>query len=277
MNADLPIDHSSIHYYDADYPSPTGPFAENFDATTAAQGIADDVQRYQQLAAEVRGDVLELCCGTGRVAIPLARAGLRVTAVDVSRGMLQRLAANLAREPGSVAERVTAIEQDVTRLSLPRRDYALAIVAFNSLLCITEFEAQLAALRSISAHLAVGGKLVLDVINPLVLSVAGDPKPKAFFTRRNPHTGNPYTRFAMTGPFDAAQRQELYGWYDELDAEGLVRRRPYSMRWRPIFRYELELMLRAAGLRVTALEGDHQGAPFSATSSHLFVQAVKES
>lgn len=71
MNAQLPDSDPSIIYYDSDYPSREGnPFPENFDATVAAQGLSDDVQRYLQFAASAGGPMLELCCGTGRVALP---------------------------------------------------------------------------------------------------------------------------------------------------------------------------------------------------------------
>jgi hypothetical protein len=88
------------------------------------------------------------------------------------------------------------------------------------------------------------------------------------------HTGHTYTRFAMQDPFDERQRQRLHGWYDEADDEGVVRRKPYSMHWRPVFPYELELMLRIAGLRIDAIEGGHLGEKFVASSPSMFVQAV---
>ncbi|MEA2600169.1 MAG: hypothetical protein QOF89_1161 [Acidobacteriota bacterium] len=70
------------------------------------------------------------------------------------------------------------------------------------------------------------------------------------------------------------QVQELFGWYDEIGADGLVRRAPYSARWRPIFRYELELMLERAGLEV---EGGHRHEPFTAWSQKMFVVARRRS
>ena len=57
MNANLPDDHSSVYYYDGDYPGQAiSPFPENFDPATLDQGIAYDVDRYQELADESRGD-----------------------------------------------------------------------------------------------------------------------------------------------------------------------------------------------------------------------------
>ena len=90
MNAGIGPNDPTIYYYDSDYPSPFDTlFPENFDETTEFQGIAFDLERYQELVTEQGGPVLELGCGTGRVAIPLARKGFEVTGVDVSQAMLE--------------------------------------------------------------------------------------------------------------------------------------------------------------------------------------------
>jgi len=273
MNAGLSDAHAAIHYYDGDYPSPFGPYAENLDEITEYQGVAADLERYQELARDQK--VLEACCGTGRVAIALARAGISLVGVDISTGMLETARENLSRESEEVRSRVRLIEGDLTRLSLEERDFSLAICAFNSLLCIPSFDGQRAALSSLAAHLQKGGRLALDVVNPTKLQWAGDPVPKPFFTRRNPHNGRTYTRFAMSSPFDAEQRQKLHGWYDELDENGGVHRRAYQMTWRPIFRFELELMLREAGFSILSIEGGHRKEKFGSESPRMFVIAEK--
>lgn len=277
MNSILDLrHHPSITYYDSDYPSPitATSYPENFDGTTEYQGIAKDLVRYEEIACNIGGPVLELCCGTGRVLIPLARRGMNVVGVDVSSGMLEGARINLAREDSEVASRIELVEQDVTTLSLGSRRFRLAICAFNSLLCIVDFDAQLRVLERARAHLEEGGLLVLDIVNPLDLDLRGSSLPKAFFTRRNPHTGNRYTRFSMSDPIDEKQRQRLHGWYDEIDPDGVVHRTFYSMHWRPIFRYEIELMLRQSGFRLTAIEGGHAKEPFTASSPSMFIQAV---
>jgi SAM-dependent methyltransferase len=91
MNANISDADSSIHYYDSDYPSQgLGPYPENFDEITKFQGLAFDVARYKELAQAYGDPVLELCCGTGRVAIPLAQSGFRVVAVVFSASRTSR-------------------------------------------------------------------------------------------------------------------------------------------------------------------------------------------
>lgn len=274
MNASAPPDDPVIDYYDSDYPSAFhNPHPENFDEVTAFQGVRDDVARYEDLAGAIDGKILELCCGTGRVALPLAARGHRVTAVDMSAPMLERFRINMNRWPPEVAERLTLVQQDICQLDLQDKDFALCIIPFNSLLLILDLESQRAALHRAGRHLRPGGELIVDVLNPLQLTLGGSPIPKPFFTRTNTLTGQRYTRFAMADPLDEHQRQRLHGWYDEVGPDRHLKRIHYSMRWRPIFRFELELMLETAGFTITSIEGGHHSEPFKADSPHMFTRA----
>lgn len=278
MNHNAAFDHPTIYYYDADFPSQTlGKYPENFDEFTKAQGIAFDVPRYIEMARETDGAILEVCCGTGRVAIPLAREGFRVTGVDISEGALSQFAEKLQAQGSEVSERVKIVHQDATLLSLENREHGMAILAFNSLLCIPDFESQKTVLKRVGEHLKPGGLLVLDIRNPLAAmkTVTGDPAPRALYTRRNPHNGNAFTRFSVWDAMDENQRLRMHGWYDEVAADGVVRRMHYSMHVRPIFRFEIELMLEAAGFQLAGIEGGARKEPYTAQSEYMWIQARK--
>lgn len=274
MNSTLPDDDPSIDYYDSDYPSRDhGVYPENLDPVTEIQGVAHDVDRYVELLASVNGPILEIGCGTGRVAIPLARTGHAVTSVDVSDGMLDRFREKLKNEADALRSRLTLVRADATELDLPQRDFAAVLLPFNTLPCIPDFAAQRNVLARAAAHARDGALLLIDLINPRKVDPAGDPTPRPFFSRRNIWNGRRYTRFAAAGPMDAEQRQELKGWYDELDDDGRVRRTSYSILWRPLHRSEIELMLETAGFTVEAVDGDHRGGPFNAHSPKMFIHA----
>lgn len=271
---ELPANDPEFYYYDSDYPwTEGGECPSNWDDDAQEQCLAD-VPRYLEIAAEVGGPILELCCGTGRVALPLARAGHQITGVDLSGQQLEQFRHNLARQEPQVRERVELVQQDVTQLDLGERTFGLAILAFNSLIMLSDFEKQRQALQALTRHMEVGGRVVIDVLNPMQLDIHGDNIPRPFVTRTNPRTGNTYTRFGMASPFDADQVQRLYGWYDELDAEGRVYRRNFSWTWRPVFRHELVLMLNEAGFTVESLEGGHNGEEYHAGSRLMFFQAT---
>ena len=274
MNPGIGNDDPSIYYYDSDYPSPAESlYPENFDSITEYQGLAFDIARYLGLVGEFGDPVLELCCGTGRVAVALARSGAEVTGVDVNPGMLEKFRNALKEEEPEVAKRVSLVEQDITQLILEGKPFRTVILAFNSLLCIPDFSGQCAALQAASRHMTAGSRLFIDMVNPLQLNLGGDPVPKPFFTRKDKSTGETYTRFAMMGPMETDHKQRLYGWYDQITPEGLVKRRPYSLYWRPIFRFEMELMLRQAGLELIQIEGGHRKEPYTSQSPRMFIIA----
>jgi SAM-dependent methyltransferase len=274
MNSTLSADDASILYCDSDYPSKDhGRFPENFDAVTEFQGVARDVDRYLEILVQEGGPILEVGCGTGRIGIALARAGHRVTGVDVSPGMLDRYRRKLERESAELRERIALHQVDAATMDVGTGRYAVALLAFNTLPCVTEAAAQQAVLECIARHLKPGGLLLIDLVNPLLLNLAGEVTPKPFFTRRNEWTGRLYTRFAMMGPMDADQRQLLHGWYDEIRDDGAIERRHYSITWRPLFRSEITLMLEKAHFEVERVEGGHRGEAFKRDSGTMFIWA----
>jgi SAM-dependent methyltransferase len=276
MNNDVPDDDASVVYYDGDYPSlETGGARAGDAALLARLGMLGDVGHYLAVARRTGGPVLDIGCGTGRVAIPLARAGVSVWAVDVSAGMLARLEARLAREPPGVRQRVQPVRQDAAGLDLPERGFALAILPFNVLMLIPHLTAQRATLAAAAAHLAPGGELALDVMNPLTQDPGAQTRAVTATPRASPHTGNPYIRHDLCGPMDADQRQRLYGWCEELLPDGRSTVTDFSFHWRLIFRDELDAMLNEAGFTVTAVTGDFGGAPWTAGSGRIVVTAVK--
>lgn len=277
MNIDVDLNSPVFEYYDSDYPSKdNNPIPENFDATTVYQGLAYDTGRYIEIAKETGGPILELCCGTGRVTIPMAQAGFDITGVDLSPYFLKQCEGKVAKADGDISKRINLVEQDITNLDLDEKQFKMAYIAFNSLICLPYFDLQCLALKAIRKHLAPSGVLVIDIINPLGLNFQGDNTPKLFYTRKNIHNGNCYSRFAMMGPLDENQRQELHGWYDEIDSKGIVNRKYYTQYWRPAFRYEIELMLKESGFSIKTIEGGHKKEAYTSQSPRMFIQAIAE-
>lgn len=280
MNPHVPESDGSYLYYDSDYPWPDDLATDpSLQASALRQGILHDVPHYVGLAKELADlrcrslKLLELACGTGRLSIPLAREGFCVTGLDASATMLAGLARRLERESRDVAARVTAAQGDLLQLDMPVRDHDMVIMGFNLLMLLADFEAQIIALEKVRDHLAPGGFLALDVVNPLVMPLGATQAPEVSYSRVNRRTGNLYTKFALVGTLDERQVQRNYGWYDEVVPGGAVRRTHYHFDWRPIFRFELELMLRQTGFDLVRVDGDFQGSPFDAGSAKIVVVA----
>lgn len=111
--------------------------------------------------AKEAGEILDIGAGSGRIAIPLARRGINVWAVEPSPAMRREFERKLQREPAPLRERIVIVEGAAQAFELGRR-FPAAILSgtFDHLL---DDEARLAALRNIHRHLLAEGVLVFDV------------------------------------------------------------------------------------------------------------------
>ena len=228
-------------------------------------GFDDDVALYLELAAG--GDVIELGCGTGRVAVPLAEAGLRVTGVDLSPAMLAR-----ARERAE-GLRLRLVEGDVRTLDLGER-FGSVLLPLGGLQHMATIAEVAAALATVARHLAPGGRAVVDVEAPHPDDWLPGPRPliehwtRAFV--EDPDSCAPGGRgapsatvtklVAVEGRPVEALRLVTYH-FDVQPAEGPLQRVTQQFALRVITAGELELAGRLAGLRVAAWYGDYDGAP----------------
>ena len=125
--------------------------------------MTEDVPFYVAEARKAGGPVVELGVGTGRVAIPIARAGIRVIGVDSSPGMLE-----ICAREAETAGVTHLLELRLGDLADPPVTERVRLVTspFRALLHLADDEARLAALRTVRRLLAPGGRFVFDVFAP---------------------------------------------------------------------------------------------------------------
>ncbi len=243
--------------------------ARFFDADYA--DYLDDLPVIEAFAQRTGGPLLELGCGAGRLLIPLAEAGYRVTGVDLSPAMLA-IAGDKARRAG-VTQRVTLLQGDYTDMPLGG-PYRLAFVVMNTFLHLLSQADQLAALRHWAEHLTPGGLLLIDVLHPDVAQLAsfdGRLELEKWWT--DPETGHTVMK-QLTRTVDLAE-QTLHVTlvYDEIAADGQLRRTlaPFDLRY--LWRFEAELLLKQAGFTLEALYGDWTLSPFEGSSDRMILVA----
>ena len=224
----------------------------------------DDIELYLALAAAAPSDVLELACGTGRVAVPLARAGHRVVGVDIDRAMLDRARAAWAGvAPAEQAGALELLDADLTALDLGRR-FDLVILGLNTLHELGPREAQLAALRTAAAHVAPGGRVVVDAWLPRPEDlVAYDGRIELAWLRADEETGELVAKL-WTADYDAAtQVATLTAFFDAWPAGGgSLRRTSRRDRLHLLPASEMVALAEQAGLRAGQLAGDYSMTPF---------------
>jgi SAM-dependent methyltransferase len=139
--------------------SPYNPIARLYDAWSAS--VTEDVEFYVKEARASGGPVVELACGTGRISVPIAKAGISVIGVDASAGMLE-----VAREYAATEGVVLDLRLgDLREPPVPER-VPLVLIPFRSLLHMTTEHERLRALRAARELLLPGGRLVFDVFAP---------------------------------------------------------------------------------------------------------------
>jgi SAM-dependent methyltransferase len=241
-------------------------FAEFYDHV-AAYRDRNDVGFFVDLAREAQGPVLEAGCGTGRVLVPTARAGVTIDGLDNSPAMLDVCRTSLEREPADVRARVRIHLADMRAPGLSG-GYALVTVPFRSFQHLLTVDDQLRALAALRALLVPGGRLVLDLFNP---SLAFLTDPRAMM---EPHVepasvlpdGRRLVRaYRIVSRDYFAQTQVVEFSFETTDLEGRAHTQRESFTLRYLFRYEAEHLLERSGFRVDALYADYERRPFGAT------------
>jgi SAM-dependent methyltransferase len=213
--------------------------------------------------------------GSGRLAVPLADAGHRITGVDLDQAMLAR--ARAAASAAGVEGRLTLVEGDIADVRLPAAgSFALAILALNSLFLLPDRAAQRAAVRTMADHLAPGGLAVVDIWLPDAEDLGRcDGRISLEYGRRDPASGWTVTKAASAHHDPARQIVTLTTIYEEGASGEPPRRWLRVDRLRLASADELRGFAEDAGLEVELLAGGYDLGAIDAGSDRAVLVAVK--
>jgi ubiquinone/menaquinone biosynthesis C-methylase UbiE len=228
---------------------------------------------YLELAAkcsEKGQPILEIACGTGRVASQLARAGARVTGFDLSLSML-----DVARLENTDIPNSRWLKADMRDFKL-NESFGLIISPGHSFMHMITISDQLACLACLRRHLDSNGLLVLHIdhqdmpwLGDLRRDLGGVYKPGEQVI--DPHTGHLVCTQRAWWYQPVTQTATAVTRWEEFDAAGesLDRWETGPNRFHCFFRYELEHLLQRAGFQVEALFGDFYRGELSDTSTEM--------
>jgi SAM-dependent methyltransferase len=213
-----------------------GEVAERYDKSTAGMPVEPVVDFLLPLAA---GGALELAIGTGRIAVPLAKRGVRVAGIDLSPDMVAELRKKTDEIPVEVGDMTTTTADGA---------FSLVYIVFNSINNVTSQDGQVGVFANAAAHLGPGGCFVVEVGVP-------NTRPLEVFDLSDTHVGVDELDFAT---------QRLVSHHFSL-IDGQWRR--LSVPFRSVSPAELDLMARLAGMELRERWADWARSPFTAEST----------
>jgi SAM-dependent methyltransferase len=256
------------------------PISEFYDAEYADQAILkQDVGFFLAQAGDEALDVLEIGCGTGRAAVPIACQGHRVVGFDVDEAMLD-IAAERGREAQLDERRLRLLAADATDPQWPKRlgsgRFDVCCCFFNTFLAFGSPESQEICLSAARSVLKPGGRLWLDVFNPNLELIAGsiggaDELEPTLFALPDGRSVMRLTKLKASTVRQVTQVTFDYEWFER----GRRRRRSrrFEMAW--IMPRELERLLRICSFRIEQVWGDYDGSALKDGSPRQIVSAVR--
>lgn len=223
-----------------------------------------DVPFYREQAARANGPVLELMAGTGRVSLPLIKAGVDLTCVDYSADMLDVLRRKLYGQGLSAVLH----QMDVRKLKL-NRQFNLIFVPFQSFTEIASLDDECAALERIHAHLADGGRFICTLHNPAVRLRSVDGLYRLWLKSPLSSGGSALLWGAQSHQDGLVSIDEFYEVYD---ARRMMQARHHvELAFRLLTRVQFESMAADAGFAVERLSGNYDGSPFEEETSPYMI------
>ena len=231
--------------------------------------VRQDLPFYVEEAVASGGPVLELGCGTGRVSLAIARAGVNVTGLDSSPEMLEQARLKVDTLPHGSGT-LTLLQEDMRRFKLDRT-FPLVIVPFRGFLSLLTVEDQTTTLLNVRRHLAPGGRLVFNVFVPDLdmLTQDGDV-PRHLRDVTDPDTGASYVLWHLSDFDNYSQTISARLIIERLDDRGAVDRRIYrDFQLRYAHRWEIHHLLTSCGYEILDLYGDFDRIAFDEDSTEM--------
>ncbi|MGZ5424183.1 MAG: class I SAM-dependent methyltransferase [Candidatus Aminicenantales bacterium] len=230
-----------------------------------------DIPYWVETAKTAGGPVLEIACGTGRILLPIRKAGVEIEGLDSSPAMIGRLK-DKARAAG---HGVRAEVADMREFAMGRR-YSRIFCAFNGFAHCETIEDQLGCLRSSLRHLEPGGALVIHMSYPGPAYWA-EPEGKAVLEHEAPRAAGGKLQLWDDRRKDVVrQRQDSEVEIWELDAAerpAAVHKFTTAQRW--VYRYELELLFASSGFARWEVFGGFDGRPLRAPNDQMIAWAFR--
>ena len=238
-------------------------------------GIGSDIEMawYLDKVRQFGGPVLDLACGTGRLALEVANLGVDIVGIDQSEGMLDRFNLKLELQEENIKKLVRFEKQPMSAFRLDQQ--------FKTIICCDAFfhnltvEEEIACLHAVREHLAPEGRFVFNVPNPTCAFIDHAEKSNGtLFSQRGTfdlHDGNTLiVEHAQAGDrqqqtITTTNRVSLHDASDRLIKQG-------ESQWksRYLYKYEAIHLLYRCGFEVESLVGNYKNEPVGKAGQFIF-------
>ena len=220
------------------------------------------------LARQAGGPLLELGCGTGKIAIPLAEAGFAVTGLDLSEAMLAEARAKTRGRDLPIQW----VYGDMTRFSLDRR-FNLILLPSNNLCHLLSLEEVEGCFGCVRIIFAAGGRFAIDVFVPSLKLLSRDPSYVEVLSEYDDPDGRGRVVVTATSIYEADTqiKRNITGqrFPDGTEVVG-------HLDLRMFFPQELDGLLKYNGFHILRKYGDYGGAEFGKGSSKQLIIAAAD-
>jgi SAM-dependent methyltransferase len=245
-------------------------YARFYDWENAQTMGRRDVRFWQRLAKKTRGPILELGCGTGRIALPVAKAGATLVGIDRSETMLAR--ARMKARRSKLAGSVSLVRGDVRFLPFPARHFTLVAAPYGILQSLLDDETLDTTLTAVHRVLAKGGLFGIDLVSDLPSWKEYDHRLKL-----DGRDGRGETRITLI----ESVRQDPARGLTMFDQEFIERRgresrtHRFSLAFRTVSVEDMTTRLEHRGFRVSAVLGDYDGGPWDVRAGVWLILATR--
>lgn len=234
--------------------------------------FTEDIPFYLNKAQHLGGKALELACGTGRVTIPLAEAGIHIWGLDFSKSMLNILEEKKSKLSVGCQQHLHIIHGDMSNFSLSEK-FNLIIIPFRSFQALEDDEQAFRCLSHVHQHLEEDGQFIINVFKPI--KEFGDwwinTKEKLDF-EANYDGYEKVTRHSIRKHYDTTLRllytEYIYRLYSR---DGDIEEYRDPIRLRYFYEEDIKTLLQQAGFIIEEAYGWYDGTPLNEGNEFIFV------
>jgi SAM-dependent methyltransferase len=218
-----------------------------------------DVPFWRNLAVHAGGPVLELGCGTGRISLPLGRAGVTLVGIDRSEPMLARARARVKRS--RMAGAVHLLRGDIRHLPFRRKPpFAMVLAPYGMLQSLLRERDLQATLDAVYASLQRGGRFGIELVADL--PAWEEYRKRTSLTGWRDRPGGAHVTLVETVRQDRKRKLTIFD-QEYTERRGRQRRtRKFALTFRTLTVPQMVRRLEKTGFEVDALLGDYRGAPW---------------